>query len=108
MTSDAPTPMTARNPISTCGSETHMAAAEAPPKIASPINSARRRPNRSPSAPAGSSRAANASEYASMIHDSSVCEACVDFAMSGIATFSEDIAATTAASARQTTAVIGP
>src|SRR3984957_9759807 len=43
-----------------------------------------------------------------MIQDSWVCEACVERAMSGSATFSEDIAATTAASATQTTAVIAP
>jgi len=41
-----------------------------------------------------------------MIQESWVCEPCVARAMSGRATFSEDMAATTAASATQTTAVI--
>src|ERR1700742_644980 len=43
-----------------------------------------------------------------MIHDSCVCEACVERAMSGRATLSEDIAAVTAARARHTTAVTAP
>ena len=43
-----------------------------------------------------------------MIQDSWVCEACVDRAMDGMATFSDDIAATTAARAMQTTAVTAP
>src|ERR1700742_3685800 len=43
-----------------------------------------------------------------MIHDSCVCEACVERAMSGRATLSEDMAAVTAARARHTTAVTAP
>jgi hypothetical protein len=43
-----------------------------------------------------------------MIHASWVWVAWVARAMSGRATFSDDIAATTAASARQTTAVTAP
>jgi hypothetical protein len=43
-----------------------------------------------------------------MIQDSCVCVAWVERAISGIATFNEDIAAVTAASARQTTAVTAP
>ena len=43
-----------------------------------------------------------------MIQDSSVCEAWVDRAIEGMATFSDDIAAITAASAMHTTAVTAP
>ncbi len=43
-----------------------------------------------------------------MIHSSSVVLAWVSFAMLGIAVFSDDMAATTAASARHTTAVMTP
>src|SRR5579862_2076637 len=59
-------------------------------------------------APAGSSSEANTREYASMIQASWVWVACVARAISGSATFSDDIAATTAASARHTTAVTAP
>jgi hypothetical protein len=43
-----------------------------------------------------------------MIHASCVWEAWVDLAMEGMATFSDDIAATTAARAMHTTAVTAP
>ena len=43
-----------------------------------------------------------------MIQASWVCEAWVDRAMEGMATFSDDIAATTAARAMHTTAVTAP
>src|SRR5579862_8859314 len=59
-------------------------------------------------APAGSSSEANTREYASMIQASCVWVACVARAISGSATFSDDIAATTVASARHTTAVTAP
>ena len=59
-------------------------------------------------APAGSSIEANTSEYASMIHASWVWVAWVDRAISGRATFSDDMAATTVARATHTTAVTAP
>ena len=108
MTSAAPTPSTARSAISSPAEAAVIATAEPAPNTISPTISANLRPNRSPSAPAGRSRDAKASEYASITQTSSVCEAWVSRAMSGSATFSDAIAATTAARARQTTAVITP
>jgi hypothetical protein len=52
----APTPVTARAAISAVGVSMKIGASEAVPKIAKPMSSAPRRPYRSPSAPAGSSR----------------------------------------------------
>ncbi len=108
ITSAAPSPSTPRNPINAPALDVNGAAADPAPKIASPASSARRRPNRSPIAPAGSSRDANARLYASMIQASLVCEACVSVAIEGSATFSDDIADTTVASARQVTASTRP
>jgi hypothetical protein len=62
MTSAAPKPITARSPISSPAEVAVMATAEPAPKIVSPAISARRRPKRSPMAPAGSSSDANTSE----------------------------------------------
>jgi hypothetical protein len=62
MTRAAPRPIRPRRPMSSLAEETVIAAAEAPPKMTSPASSARRRPNRSPRAPAGSSSAAKISE----------------------------------------------
>ena len=57
-------------------------------------------------APAGSRRAAKTSEYASITHSNWVWVACVLRAMSGSATLSDDMAATTVAKAMQITAVM--
>jgi hypothetical protein len=59
ITMAAPTPISARAPISGPGVVHRAAAAEADPKISSPRTSSGLRPNRSPSAPAGSNRPAN-------------------------------------------------
>jgi hypothetical protein len=58
MTSAAPRPIRPRRKISSLAEEAVIATAEAPPKMASPAISARRRPKRSPRAPAGSSSSA--------------------------------------------------
>ena len=58
--------------------------------------------------PPGHSNAANASEQASIAHTRSVWVAWMYCAMSGSATFSGAIAATTAAKARETTAITRP
>ena len=53
ITSAAPTPSRARSAISSCAPLAVIATAEATVKIPSPASSIRRRPNRSPRAPAG-------------------------------------------------------
>jgi hypothetical protein len=68
MMSAAPTPMTARAPTSWPTPFENAATADATAKITRPIVSAPRRPKRSPSAPAVSSRPANTSVYASTTH----------------------------------------
>ena len=60
MINAAPTPVTTRQPISAPEELLNAEAALANPKIEMPSTSARRRPNRSPIAPAGRSSAANA------------------------------------------------
>jgi hypothetical protein len=62
MTRAAPRPMTPRSRISSLADDAVMATAEPAPNTASPASSARRRPYRSPRAPAGSSSAAKTSE----------------------------------------------
>ena len=54
----APSPMTARAPMSGPVEWTSAQASEPPPKIATPIRKRRRRPKRSPSAPPNSNRTA--------------------------------------------------
>jgi hypothetical protein len=103
ITSAAPTPITARRPISVDGALTSIAASEAPPKTTSPVSRIPLRPKRSPSAPAGSSSPAKTSAYASTIHCSWACEAPVPRARSGRATFSDATAATTIINARHIT-----
>jgi hypothetical protein len=61
ITSAAPTPMTARSPISVDGSLTSIAAMDAPPKTTRPVRRTSLRPKRSPRAPAGSSSPAKTS-----------------------------------------------
>jgi hypothetical protein len=56
-----PTPISAREAISIPGDVATAERAEAAPKISRPSESARRRPKRSPRAPAVSSRPANTS-----------------------------------------------
>ena len=68
MISAAPRPMKARIAIRVEGSLTVVAIAAPMPKIARPASSTRRRPSRSPRAPAGSSSPAKTSAYASTIH----------------------------------------
>jgi hypothetical protein len=62
MTRAAPSPITVRRAISWLAPDTVMAMPDPAAKIASPASRVRRRPNRSPSAPAGSSRAAKTRE----------------------------------------------
>ena len=68
MISAAPMPMRARMAMSELAESITAHNADETAKITRPINSAPLRPNRSPSAPAGSSRAAKTSAYASTIH----------------------------------------
>ena len=88
MISAAPTPISVRIAMSWFGSLAWLAASAAPPKITRPTTNAPLRPNRSPSAPPGSSRPANTKAYASMIHCSSVPDAPSSRWIVGIATFS--------------------
>ena len=62
ITNAAPSPITARRTTSSVGPDAVIASAEPTPKTASPSINASRRPYRSPSAPAVSSREANTSE----------------------------------------------
>ena len=71
----APTPVNARNAISSAVLTASAEAAEAAPNTTSPVASAPRRPNRSPSAPAVSRRPANTTVYPSTIHCSALEEA---------------------------------
>lgn len=59
MTNAAPTPITARQAMTTVGSEARAATAAPEPKIARPASSVPLRPYRSPTAPANSSSPAN-------------------------------------------------
>ncbi len=68
MTSAPPTPMTQRAAITVGTPSASVPATEPARKTARPVMSIRRRPNRSPSRPAGSIRAANTTTYASAIH----------------------------------------
>src|SRR3954447_20189514 len=68
MMNAAPAPMTARATISPSTPPAYAAHAEAPPNTPSPARSVRRRPKRSPSAPARSSRPATASVWAATTH----------------------------------------
>ena len=61
MTNAAATPITARRTTSWPAESANIASTEAPPNVASPASRTGFRPKRSPSAPAGSSRAAKAS-----------------------------------------------
>ncbi len=71
----APTPMSARAPMSTPADDAVAATIDPAPKSASPMLRKRSRPNRSPSAPAVSSSPANTRMYTSTIHCSSLADA---------------------------------
>ncbi len=88
MINAAPTPISVRMAISWVGSVAWLAVSAAPPKMSRPISSAPFRPNRSPSAPAGSRSPAKTSAYASTIHCSSVPVAPSSRWIVGRATFS--------------------
>ncbi len=68
MISAAPTPITARAATTAFTSEAREPRTEPARKTPSPVISIRRRPNRSPSRPAGSISAAKTTTYASAIH----------------------------------------
>ena len=94
MTSAAPTPMRARAAISWPDELANAATPDAPPKSTRPPFSARRRPYRSPSAPAVRRSPANTRLYASTIHCSALELACRSFTRVGRATFSDALATT--------------
>ena len=62
MTRAAPSPITVRRAISSLAPDTVIATADPAAKMTRPASRKRRRPNRSPSAPAGSRNAAKTSE----------------------------------------------
>jgi hypothetical protein len=82
----APIPISARIAMSWPASLVSAAAPEASPKSTSPISIRRLRPYRSASAPAGSSRPAKTSTYASTIHWSWLLVAWMSAASVGSAT----------------------
>ena len=104
----APTPIRPRSAISSPGPFRKIAASEETPKMPTPAASTGLRPIRSPSAPAGRSRAAKVSAYAATIHCSCVCVAPVLRAISGSATFRLATAPTTIISARHITLNTAP
>ena len=75
MMSAAPMPMNARVKMSMLADPANAEPAEPAQKMARPVLSAPRRPNRSPRLPAVSRRPANTSVYPSTIHCSSLVDA---------------------------------
>jgi hypothetical protein len=96
-----------RRAISSPAPVTVIAMADPEPKIASPTSRVRRRPNRSPTP---RPEAAGGEDQGISVDNPRQLglRGRVDRAMEGIATLRDDIAATTAASAMHTTAVIAP
>jgi hypothetical protein len=106
MTNAPPMPITARAAIRVVASPARAAATDPAAKTPRPSSSARRRPYRSPSAPATMSRAANVSVYASVIHCRSVVDARSSRASVGSAVFRIVLSMTTISSDRHRTARI--
>ena len=100
MISAAPTPWTARPPMTTPVDPARPLISAPTPKTARPTRSAPFRPKRSPSAPPVRRRPANTSAKASTIHCNMVALAFSSLCIVGRATFSDDTAITTMTSER--------